>query len=133
MNPNQSFNLNADFFNNYSAMFIKVVFLLITVYILIMIMNFLRDKFINKETDTKKDDISNLLIILNKLFYISGFGFIIGNIVQFLFSSLTNGRHNMPGMNFRGEWDYLIFGLIIVFMGIGFKHGNNILKKQRTE
>jgi len=133
MNPNQSLNLNADFFNNYSAMFIKVVFLLITVYILIMIMNFLRDKFINKETDTKKDDISNLLIILNKLFYISGFGFIIGNIVQFLFSGLTDGRHNMPGMNFRGEWDYLVFGLIIVFMGIGFKHGNNILKKQRTE
>lgn len=132
MDPKQSFNLNADFLGDFTSIFMKLVFVIIVVYLLVMTLNFLRDKFINKEVTKKKDDISDLLIILNKLFYISGFGFVIANIFQFLLSQINN-RHNMPSMNFRGEWEYLTFGIIIIFVGIGFKVGNTILKKNQNE
>jgi len=72
MDKKQSFNLNADFLGGYSSIFMKLIFILIAVFVLVMIINFLRDKFINKESNKKMDDISDLLIILNKLFYISG-------------------------------------------------------------
>ncbi|WP_372650764.1 hypothetical protein, partial [Draconibacterium sp.] len=97
------------------------------------ILNFLRDKFINKEATKKKEEISDLLIILNKLFYISGFGFVIANIFQFLLSQIDSRHRNMPSMNFRGEWEYLTFGIIIIFVGIGFKVANKILQKNKTE
>lgn len=132
MDPKQSFNLNTDFLGDFTSIFMKLVFVIIVVYLLVMTLNFLRDKFINKEVTKKKDDISDLLIILNKLFYISGFGFVIANIFQFLLSQI-NSRHNMPSMNFRGEWEYLTFGIIIIFVGIGFKVGNTILKKNQSE
>jgi len=83
MDKKQSFNLNADFLGGYSSIFMKLIFILIAVFVLVMIINFLRDKFINKESNKKMDDISDLLIILNKLFYISGFGFVIANILHF--------------------------------------------------
>ncbi|MGM0621932.1 MAG: hypothetical protein ACQETJ_12850, partial [Bacteroidota bacterium] len=76
MDPKQSFNLNADFLGGFTSIFIKLVFAIIIVYLLVMVINFLRDKYINKEVNKQKDDISDLLIILNKLFYISGFGFV---------------------------------------------------------
>ena len=133
MDQKQSFNLNADFLGGFTSIFMKLVFVIIVVYLLLMTLNFLRDKFINKEATKKKDDISDLLTILHKLFYISGFGFIIANIFQFLLSQINSRHGNMPSMNFRGEWEYLTFGIIIIFIGIGFKAGNKILKKNQTE
>ncbi len=133
MDPKQSFNLNADFLGGFTSIFIKLVFAIIVVYLLVIVLNFLRDKFINKEPNKQKDDISDLLIILNKLFYISGFGFVIANIFQFLLSQIDSRHSNMPSMNFRGEWEYLTFGIIIIFIGIGFKIGNKIIKKNRQE
>ena len=133
MDQKQSFNLNADFLGGFTSIFMKLVFVIIVVYLLLMTLNFLRDKFINKEATKKKDDISDLLTILNKLFYISGFGFIIANIFQFLLSQINSRHGHMPSMNFRGEWEYLTFGIIIIFIGIGFKAGNKILKKNQTE
>lgn len=130
MNPNQSLNLNADFLGGFSAVFLKIVFAIIAVYVLIMILNFLRDKFINQETDSKKDDISDLLSILNKLFFISGFGFIIGNIVHFMLSQISRNNGNMA-MSFRGEWDYFTFGIILIFIGIGLKSGKELMVKDR--
>ena len=131
MDPKQSFNLSADFFGGFTSIFMKLVFVIIAVYIIILILNFLRDKFINKTTNTKSDDIFDLLTILNKLFFISGFGFVIANICMVLFSQLTN--RNSPTLNFRGEWEYLTFGIILIFIGIGFKIGNEKLKKERTQ
>jgi len=133
MDQKQSFNLNADFLGGFTSIFMKLVFVIIAVYLIVLILNFLRDKFINKVTDTRKDNISELLIILNKLFFISGFGFIIGNIVQVLFSKMTNHNSGFGSMNFRGDWDYLTFGIILIFLGIGFKVGNKALKKDRIE
>lgn len=133
MDQKQSFNLNADFLGGYSSIFMKLVFVIIAVYLIVMIMNFFRDKFINKQTDTKKDDISDLLTILNKLFFVSGIGFIIGNIFQFLLSQATENGSRMQSMNFKGEWDYLTFGIILIFIGIGFKIGKKVLKKERIE
>lgn len=132
MDPKQSSNVTADFLNGFSSVFMKIVMVIILVYLMIMILNFLRDKFINKQTDTKKDDILELLTILNKLFFVSGFGFIIGNIFQFLFSRIENS-HNMPFMNIKGDWDYLTFGIISIFIGIGFKVGKKVLKKERIQ
>lgn len=133
MDQKQSFNLNADFLGGFSAIFMKLVFVIIAVYLLMMVLNFLRDKFILPEPNQKKDDISDLLVILNKLFYVSGFGFVIANVFQFLFSQI-NSRHNSMGtMSFRGEWDYLTFGTIIIFIGIGFKVAHKVLEKNRLE
>ncbi|WP_159517758.1 hypothetical protein [Sunxiuqinia indica] len=133
MDKKQSFNLNADFLGGFTSIFMKLVFIIIAVYLLILILNFLRDKFINQEATKKKDDISDLLIILNKLFYVSGFGFVIANIIQFLFSQIPVRHSNMASMNFRGEWEYLTFGIIIIFIGVGFKVGNKMLKKNSAE
>jgi hypothetical protein len=133
MDQKQSFNLNADFLGGFTSIFMKLVFVIIAVYIIVLVLNFLRDKFINKVTDTKSDNISDLLIILNKLFFFSGFGFIIGNIVQNLFSKMSNHNSSFGSMNFRGEWDYLTFGIILIFIGIGFKVGNKVLKKDRIQ
>jgi len=133
MDQKQSFNLNADFLGGFTSIFIKLVFAIIVVYLLVMVLNFLRDKFINKETNKQKDDISDLLIILNKLFYISGFGFVIANIFQFLLSQIGGRQSNFSSVNFRGEWDYLTFGIIIIFVGIGFKVGYKMLKKNPKE
>jgi len=133
MDQKQSFNLNADFLGGFSAIFMKLIFVIIAVYLIVLILNFLRDKFINKATETKKDNISDLLIILNKLFFVSGFGFIIGNIFQVLFSQMTNHHNGFEGLNIRGDWDYLTFGIILIFLGIGFKLGNKALKNNKFE
>ena len=133
MDQKQSFNLNADFLAGFTSIFIKLVFVIIAVYIIVLILNFLRDKFINNGTSNKTDNISDLLIILNKLFFISGFGFMIGNIVQVLFSQMTDHNSSFGGMNFRGDWDYLTFGIILIFIGIGFKAANKELKKNGIE
>jgi len=133
MDQKQSLNLNADFLGGFTSIFMKLVFIIIAVYLIVMVLNFLRDKFVNKETNKKKDNVSDLLIILNKLFYISGFGFIIANIFQFLLSQIDSRHSKIPSMNFRGEWEYLTFGIIIIFIGVGFKIGNKALKKDQIE
>jgi hypothetical protein len=130
MDQKQSFNLTADFLNGYSSYFIKLVFVIIAVYLIIMILNFLRDKFINTPTDNKRDDILELLTILNKLFLISGLGFIIGAFFQALFDQAAR-NHKIP--TFRGIGDYFVFGIIIIFIGIGFKVAKNVLKKERVQ
>jgi len=133
MDQKQSFNLNADFLGGFSSIFMKLVFIIIAVYLLVMVINFLRDKFINAEPNQKKDDIADLLVILNKLFYVSGFGFVIANILQVLLSQIGGRNHGMASMSFRGEWDYLTFGIIIIFVGIGFKVAHKMLKKHAVE
>ena len=129
MEQNQSFNVTTDFLSGYTTLFIKLVFLIILVYLIVLLMNFLRDKFINTVTDTKKDDIADLLTVLNKLFFISGFGFIIANMIQFLLNKA--GGNAM--LSFRGEWEYLTFGIILIFVGIGFKNANKAIRNNRTQ
>ncbi|KOH44731.1 hypothetical protein [Sunxiuqinia dokdonensis] len=133
MDQQQSFNLNADFLGGYSAVFMKLVFVLIAVYLLVMVVNFLRDKFIHAEPSLKKEDMADLLLILNKLFYVAGFGFVIANIFQFLLSQIESNHRRMGAMSFQGDWDYLTFGIIILFVGLGFKAAYKALQKKRLE
>jgi hypothetical protein len=128
MDQKQSFSLNSDFLGGFTSIFMKLVFVIIVVYFLVMIVNFLRDKFIHKEIIQKKDDISDLLVILNKLFFVSGFGFVIANIVQVILAKISNGHSRIPSMNLRGDWEYLSFGIIIIFIGIAFKIANKCIK-----
>jgi hypothetical protein len=129
MNQNQSFNLNADFLYGFSGIFLKVVFLVFLVYIIIMAINFLRDKFISTPTDPKKEDIIELLTVLNKLFFVSGFGFILGDIVQ---NMLNQANRTQPMMSFRGNWDYITFGIIIILIGIAFRVAKKVVLKERS-
>lgn len=133
MDQQQSFNLNAEFFSGFTANFLKLVFTIIAVFVIILILNFLRDKFINKVSESKNDAITDLLTILNKVFFVSGFGFILGNIVQVLFAQMTSRNNMMGAMSFKGEWDYLTFGVIVIFIGLGFKMANKALRKVNNE
>ncbi|MBS2098411.1 hypothetical protein [Carboxylicivirga linearis] len=128
MNTNQSFNLSADIFGSLPAIFMKLVFVIITVYVIMMILNFLRDKFIHKESTKKEDHIDNLLILLSKIFLISGFGFIIANTVK-LFLQQATTRGNIQ----KGEWNDLTFGIIIIFISIALNAGRKVLVRKRTE
>lgn len=132
MDQKQSLNVGADFFSGFTAAFIQLVSLIIVVYLLLVLINFLRDKFINKETDTKKEEIGDLLIILNKLFFGGGIGFITANIFQSILSHTPAPNMN-PIMNFRGEWDYLVFGIILISVGIGFKQANKTLAANKIQ
>ncbi len=134
MEQQQFFNLTPDFSPGFIVLFVKLVFFIILVYLSVLVMNFLRDKFINKVTDTKKGDIFDLLIILNKLFFVSGFGFIIANIIQFLLNQITrNGSAMIWGNGSAMIWDYLAFGIILIFVGIGFKHANKTINNNKIE
>jgi hypothetical protein len=133
MDQKQSFSLNADFLNGFASIFMKLVLAIIVIYLLIIILNFLRDKFINKEINTRKADITDLLTILNKLFFISGFGFVIGNIFNVILNQMTRSHRAMPSMNFNGAWDYLTFGIILIFIGIGFNAAKKVLKQEKGE
>ncbi len=126
----KSFNLNTESFGGYSRVFIKIIIAIIIIYAFIILINFLRDKFLNNEINSKTPQITDLLSILNKLFYLSGFGFIIANIVQMLLSKIS--RKNSI-VNFMGDWDYLTFGIILIFMGIGFKSAKNIILKNKND
>ena len=132
METKQSFNINADFLGGYSSLFSKLVFVIIAVYLIIVLFNFLRDKFIIKEPSTKRDNITDLLSILHKLFYLSGFGFIVANLVMVLLSAMS-GRNSFPSLNLPGKWDYLVFGIILIFTGIGCKLAKKVLVNEQKE
>ena len=127
----QSFNVNADFLGGYPQVFIKLIVLIVLVYALILILNFFRDKFIHKPENPKKDNITDLVIILNKLFFITGFGFVIANLLQMLLTSATGSRNRV--MNFGGDWDYATFGVILIFAGIGFRAVKDALAKESSK
>ncbi|NKI27824.1 hypothetical protein HCG49_14760 [Arenibacter sp. 6A1] len=129
MDNQQSFNVNMPGMDGYDVLFVKLVLVIIIFSLLLAILNFLRDKFINKTTDTNREDISGLLIVLNKLFFIGGFGFVIANIIKVILSQ-SKRNSGFPSVRFGGEWDYLIFGIILVFLGIGFKVSRKVLKKE---
>ncbi len=114
----QSFNLNANVLSNYAGVFIKIVIAVIIAYIVVILINFFRDKFIKKDNLSPEPDFKDLLHILHKLCFLGGFGFILGNIIQVILDGASD--HRSP-IQFRGNWDYLTFGVILIFIGIGFK------------
>lgn len=131
MDQTQSFQVTNDFFSGLIPTFTKFVFLIILVYLLISLLNFIKDKFINKEAETAKENIGDLVILLHKLFFFSGIGFIIANLIEFVFSQGKKSYGN-PIMSFRGEWDYLTFGIILIFVGIGLKSANKAIRLNKA-
>lgn len=125
----QSFNIPTDFFGSFFSLFINLVFLIVIAYLLILVLNFFRDKFINKDSPVKYQDHLELITILQKLFFVSGFGFVIANILQFLLSQMSGNRANV--VQFVGDWDYLTFGIILIFVGMGFGAGKKLVLKDR--
>lgn len=125
----QSFNLPANFFGNFFSLFIYLVFLIVIAYLVILVLNFFRDKFINKESPIKYQDHLELITILQKLFFVSGFGFVIANIINFMLSQMSGNRANI--VQFMGDWDYLTFGIILIFVGMGFGAGKKLVLKDR--
>lgn len=124
----QSFNLNTEFLGGHTGVFVKVFVAIILMYGFIILVNFFRDKFVNTDSKTKNPEIIDLLTILNKLFFISGFGFVLSNIIQMLFKQISrNNRVKLLG----GDWDYLTFGIILIFMGIAFKAAKKVILKER--
>lgn len=120
--------MDLNLLNNYSALFVKLILILIVAYLLVMLFNLIRDKFISPTTEAKKDDITGLFIILYKLFIFGGWGFIVGNLVEVFLSLITKGAFHAPQLNI-GSWDYLLFGIILIFVGKGLNAGIQQLKK----
>ncbi len=112
---NQTFNISTGIGSIYIETFLKIFFAIILIYGFIMVVNFFRDKFIKKENLTKNPQITDLLGILNKLCFFTGIGFVIGNLLYIFFKKASY-------TSIRGEsWEYLTFGVILIFVGIGFK------------
>ncbi|MCL3781889.1 hypothetical protein EMN47_16005 [Prolixibacteraceae bacterium JC049] len=123
----QPFNLNADLFGGYVGVFVKVLLAVIVIYGFIMLLNFFRDKFLNKMTTSREPQLFDLLIILNKLCYFAGWGFVIANIAQVLLNETTDTRMKLA---IAGTWDYFTFGIILIFIGLGFKAASkNVIKE----
>ncbi|WP_340114083.1 hypothetical protein [Maribellus mangrovi] len=126
----QSFNLSADLLGGYTGIFIKIVMAIILIYAFIMLVNFFRDKFLKTENFSRDPQITDLLSILNKLCVLAGFGFVLGNVLQALLNQATNSR---SALQIRGMWDYLTFGVILIFIGFGFKVAKKVHNKENRE
>ncbi|WP_075590400.1 hypothetical protein [Labilibacter marinus] len=120
-----SFNPESVYLAFYASIFMKIVIAVILVYVFVIIVNFLRDKFLSKEQISSDPQIIDLVNILQKLFYFSGFGFVLGNIFQVVLSAIVREPSE--------DWSCLCFGLILIFMGIGFKASIKILTKNKEE
>lgn len=126
MNFNSAPNFSNVLTGGYPFLFVKLVFAIILFYCFILVLGFLREKFLNQETKRGKDGISELLLILNKLFYMAGFGFMLMNLVQVLFERMSSRN------GFNGSWENLSFGILCLFVGLAFKLANSELKKETT-
>ncbi|MDA3853674.1 MAG: hypothetical protein PF444_05470 [Bacteroidales bacterium] len=126
----QAFNLNSAFLGGYAGLFIKLVIAIIILYGFILLITFLRDLFVKKDGIARDPQIIDLLSILNKLFYFAGFGFVIGNILEVLLNEAFSFR---VSLQVRGAWDSLTFGIIIIFIGIGFKHAQRLILKHKKD
>jgi len=133
----QAVNFNTSLFEGYTGLFVKLVAAIIIIYGLVLIINILRDKFINKKEDYKQADYLDLFTILNRLFYISGYGFIIGNILQVLFNQMSDNKSPFGNLaniaSSGGEWGYLTFGIILIFIGLSFKSIKKTILKERSK
>ncbi|WP_418602673.1 hypothetical protein [Hwangdonia sp.] len=126
----QSYNLNANFVSDFTGLFVKFVAALFLIYALVLIINLLRDKFVKTEADAKNADYLEFFTILNRLFFISGFGFVIANLITVFFSEINNSKVTLA---FVSEWKYLTFGIILIFIGISFKSVKKRIVKERNE
>ncbi len=123
---NKTFNLSPNIFSSFIELFCWMVFTIIIAYLLIMGINFLREKFLVNDKPLAKGSFLELIAILGTLLSLAGFGFIVANIFQQVLNVLSNNHMSLPG-----EWNYLTFGIISVFIGLAFKRiAKTISKKE---
>ena len=121
--------INSFLHGGYEALFLKLILVVIIVFVIIMLINFLNDKFVSKQLTNRNDYLLDMLTILSKLFHFSGFGFIIGNILQAVFTQDFSGGF----MSQFGSWSLLAFGIVLIFIGLGFKYAKRVLVHEREE
>jgi hypothetical protein len=128
----QTLNLNTDFMNGYTTIFIKLIIAIIIIYGLVMVVNFMRDRYINEKSKTTNSDYLELLLLLHKIFIFSGWGFITGSLVQILFKQFWPSKNSFY-KNLQGDYYYLIFGVIIIFVGISFNKARKVILDNRNK
>ncbi len=126
----QSFNLNVSDFDRHTDVFMKTVLVIVFAYAFMLLIGLLRDRFLNKEVRSQPAQIIDLLTLLNKLFLISGFGFVVCNILQLLLSGGKSSPVNTSLINFIPNWHYLTFGVLLIFIGISFKASKKAISSE---
>lgn len=133
MNQDKTLNLNSDFLNDFTGLFVKLVVVILILFTVILILNFLSEKFLGREIIKSLNPLQNLLFILNKLFLYAGLGFIVSNIFQFILNESTKGNNSLLSFgNFGGKWEYLTFGIILLFISFGFKSANKSITSNKN-
>jgi uncharacterized membrane protein YwzB len=123
---NQSFNLNFAL-SDYSQVFFKIMLTVVLGYLFILTINFFRDKFISKEKISKDPKVTGLLSILNMLFLFAGLGFVVSSFIQNFLNSMANDPHRVL------DWSKLAFGIILIFIGTGFKYARELIIKENQD
>lgn len=124
----QSFNIQADLLQaQFPGLFKNFIFILILLFGLLILVNLFTGIFTKSKQTSPKDYIVLLIIVLNKVFLLGGIGFIAANIVKKIFEEI--GRNNSPNFNISGAWEDLSFGIILLFIGFGFKKTRKIINQ----
>jgi len=119
---NQILNLTNRLLSGLQANFMHIFYVLLVLFILILVYDFLRIKYLNNDAKEGSSILIEVLKIISKLFIATGFGFIISNIVTVMLNQATN--------RIDPNWNNLAFGIILLFIGIGFKQGRKQLQKE---
>ena len=112
----QILNFSAGVSYDYFSFFAVIVVALIVLYGLVLVINLLRDKFISNENRDTKPEIADLLLILNKLCLLTGSGFFAVYLV-----------HLAMGRSLRSGWDFLVLGILLFALGLGFKYAKKAI------
>lgn len=127
MNASQNFEMSGFISENYDDLFVVLIVTVIFAYVFLAGFNFLRQKYLLKEASTYDFNLPIFILILQKLFFYGGIGFIVGNCIERLFNEFKN---NALGAN---NWNYLVFGIILIFLGIALKSAKKAIALYSTE
>jgi hypothetical protein len=106
-------------------LFIKIIVVMASLFSVVMVVAFLRDKFI-KPSDKPILNTVDLLTIMGTLHLAGGLGFIAAFIVEWIcqnvssYIGFTNSR-------------YLVSGIVFVSIGIGMIIAKNAISKNKSQ
>lgn len=125
----QSFDLQANLLQaQFPELFKDFVFTLLLFFAFLILINLFKNIFVKSKPTPPRDYIVLLLIILNKTFLFGGIGFIVANIVKKVLEEI--GSSDTPKFSIIGAWADLSFGIILLFLGIGFNKARKIILSQ---
>ena len=125
----QSFDLQTNLLQaQFPELFKDFVFILLLFFAFLILINLFKNIFVKSKPTTPRDYIVLLLIILNKTFLFGGIGFIVANIVKKVLEEI--GSSATPKFSIIGAWEDLSFGIILLFLGIGFNKARKIILSQ---